>query len=228
MKKNSERIEFDELLSLVEKAGRDQRRQNDLSALIDSLAAAEAVQGHRHNKAWWFARVAAAVCVVALAGVAVCLFLPSDHDLPNCIAVAEVDTVQFLPNDEAVRQSVAENQGHGNVRLTSHMAALSGVEDDTEQGTETELLEKVAEPEPIMAYVLCEEYENTDTDYVNSFDTVGTSSAEENIAAIATTRIEPISDSAGRKRPRRFFSELVRRSEPSEMSGLTLAFFLIK
>ena len=61
MKNDSNKMDLDQLLATLEHAGRDSRRQQELSAMIDSLAAAETT---KHRSFWWWSsRVAVAACV---------------------------------------------------------------------------------------------------------------------------------------------------------------------
>ena len=68
MKNDRNKMDLDQLLATLEHTGRDNRRQQELGAMIDSLAAAETTK-HR-GFWWWSSRVAAAACEIAVAAAA--------------------------------------------------------------------------------------------------------------------------------------------------------------
>ena len=90
MKNDSNKMDLDQLISTLELAGRDSRRQQELSAMIDSLAAAESTK--RRGLWWWTSRIAAAACVTFFVTTAIRIwFIPTGPTPKSIPTVAEVN-----------------------------------------------------------------------------------------------------------------------------------------
>ena len=94
MKNDKEKMNLDQLLATLEHAGRDSRRQQELSAMIDSLAAAE--ETPKRSFWWWSSRVAVAACVTFFVTTAVRIwFIPTGPTTKGVPTVAEVNGTEM-------------------------------------------------------------------------------------------------------------------------------------
>ena len=79
MKTDKHNMDLEQLLGTLEHAGRDARRQQELGAMIDRMAATEGSTS-RHGFWWWSARVAAAACLIFFISTAVRIwFIPTER-----------------------------------------------------------------------------------------------------------------------------------------------------
>ena len=216
MKTDKNDMDLQELLYALDHAGRDERRQQELGDMIDSMAAAE--DGTHHGFWWWGGRVAAAACVLFFISIAVRIwFIPT---VSGDTQVAEAEVPEVVP---AVADSVAPAA-----------TAMPGAR----------LLRRpvVAEPEPIAAEPVAQPMElpveelyveDTPTDEPMMVepepveDTVPTAILPAEVlpepAPLALSEPDSKLAPAPTPRRRRFLVSLFRIAEPSEMEGTTLA-----
>ncbi len=95
MKSNKNNMDLEQLLADVEHAGRDARRREQLSTMIDNMAGEAGSRKNAHGFWWWSARVAAAACVLFFISTAIRIwFIPTESHEP---LVAEVVTPPSPP-----------------------------------------------------------------------------------------------------------------------------------
>ena len=219
MKNDRNKMDLDQLLATLEHAGRDSRRQQELGAMIDSLAAAE--ETPKRGFWWWSSRVAAAACVTFFATTAVRIwFIPTGHTTKGVPTVAEVngtETSTAIVSDTAVLPTV-------NRSITSPTPKV--VKAEPTAASEELYAEETAEPveeDSIEApYYIIEDDFAPDTEQL-----ADNSESEQAITdkPAATTPDAGTPNVAQTTKPqrRRLFGGFLRRSEPSRMEGTTLA-----
>ena len=211
-------MDLDQLLATLEHAGRDNRRQQELGAMIDSLAAAE--ETPKRGFWWWSSRVAAAACVTFFATTAVRIwFIPTGHTTKGIPTVAEVtvtETPTATVSDTAILPAVSHS-------ATSHTPNTA--EAQPTAASEELYAEEAAEPvekDSIEApYYIIEDDFAPDTEQL-----ADNSEPEQAItdkpAATPDTDTPNATKSAAPQR-RKLLGGFLRRSEPSRMEGTTLA-----
>ncbi|MBO7489958.1 MAG: hypothetical protein J6T88_06745 [Bacteroidales bacterium] len=218
MKNDRNKMDLDQLLATLEHAGRDNRRQQELGAMIDSLAAAE--ETPKRGFWWWSSRVAAAACVTFFATTAVRIwFIPTGHTTKGIPTVAEVtvtETPTATVSDTAILPAVSHS-------ATSHTPNTA--EAQPTAASEELYAEEAAEPvekDSIEApYYIIEDDFAPDTEQL-----ADNSEPEQAItdkpAATPDTDTPNATKSAAPQR-RKLLGGFLRRSEPSRMEGTTLA-----
>ena len=218
MKNDSNKMDLDQLLATIEHAGRDSRRQQELSAMIDSLAAAE--ETPKRGFWWWTSRVAAAACVTFFVTTAIRIwFIPTGPATKGAPIVAEIngtETPTATVLDTAVIPTVSHSQ-------TSHRP--KAVKAKPTAASEELYVEETAEPveeDSIEApYYIIEDDFAPDTEQL-----ADNSEPEQAItdkpAATPDTDTPNATKSAAPQR-RKLLGGFLRRSEPSRMEGTTLA-----
>ena len=206
----TDRYNLEDLLADVEHAGRDERRQQELGAMIDRIAAAES--GKQRGFWWWSGRVAAAACILFFVSTAVRIwFIPTDGGQPM---VAEVKEVPVLP--AAVDPTTVVTTIAAPVRQRPH--ARPQVIAETPVVVEEYVAEEVITLEPVEA----------DSDTVPAYIILDdfAPDAEPVVQAVETEPVaEPVAVAAEPAKParRRSIFSLFRPAEPSLMEGTTLA-----
>ena len=92
MKTDKHNMDLEQLLADVEYAGRDARRQQELSLMIDRMAGVEKGE-RRHGAWWWVSRVAAVACVLFFISTAVRIWFIPTESTGTRVAEAEVPEV---------------------------------------------------------------------------------------------------------------------------------------
>ena len=227
MKTDKHNMDLEQLLGTLEHAGRDARRQQELGAMIDRMAATEGSTS-RHGFWWWSARVAAAACLIFFISTAV--------------------RIWFIPT-ESGEQMVAENRMfvEDTMSYASPLAPLESPSSSLEEelnravGSNFRSSSKLEEGNRRTAVVeecVVEEYAVEEEEVMPTEDTVvAPLIIEEDIVAepVMVAQVEsepkPIQSEpvvvAPQERKRSIFGGLIRRAEPSKMDGTMLAFNIL-
>lgn len=219
MKNDRNKMDLDQLLATLEHAGRDSRRQQELSAMIDSLAAAET---NKHRSFWWWSsRVAVAACVTFFVTSAVRIwFIPTGPTTKGIPTVAEVngtETPTAIVSDTTVLPTV-------NRSITSSTPKVVKAEPTvtSEELYAEETAEPVEEDSIEAPYYIIED------DFAPDTEQLADNSEPEPVAndePAVTTPDAGTPNVAQTTKPqrRKLFGGFLRRSEPSRMEGTTLA-----
>jgi len=216
MKNDSNKMDLDQLLATLEHAGRDSRRQQELSAMIDSLAAAETTK-HR-GFWWWSSRVAAAACITFFVTTAVRIwFIPTGPTTKGILTVAEVngtETPTAIVSDTAVLPTVNRSITSPTPKVVKAEPTVASEELYAEETTVTEPVEKDSTEAP---YYIIEDDFAPDTELIAANEESEQTSTPEPIVN------QPIAAEPAKPQRRKIFGGFLRRSEPSRMEGTTLA-----
>lgn len=218
MKNNRNKMDLDQLLATLEHAGRDNRRQQELGAMIDSLAAAE--EHPKRGFWWWSSRVAAAACVTFFVTTAVRIWFiptgPTTKGIPTVAEVTVTETPTATVSDTAVLPAVSHS-------ATSHTPNTAEAQPTaaSEEFYAEETAEPVEEDSIEAPYYIIEDDFAPDTEQL-----ADNSEPEQAItdkpAATPDTDTPNATKSAAPQR-RKLLGGFLRRSEPSRMEGTTLA-----
>ena len=218
----TDRYNMEDLLSDVEHAGRDARRQQELGDMVDRLAASES--GKQHGFWWWSTRVAAAACVLFFISTAVRIwFIPSDSARPE-VAEALIPTQPPIVADSVLPIAPAAN--------AIKPAGIRRIASSPVVTTPSSLEETAAEDEPVVPMVeefMAEEFTVEQESLSDSLDTEDslTNTIDDLVSPIVSIacepQTEPQTEAPHEKRERRsFLASLFRPAEPSLMDGTTL------
>lgn len=218
MKNDRNKMDLDQLLATLEHAGRDSRRQQKLSAMIDSLAAAETT---KHRSFWWWSsRVAVAACVTFFATTAVRIWFiptgPTTKGIPTVAEVTVTETPTATVSDTAVLPTVNRSITSPTPKVVKAEPTNASEELYAEETTVTEPVEKDSTEAP---YYIIED------DFAPNTQPIANSEPEQAITdepAVTTPDTPNIAQTAKPQR-RRLLGGFLRRSEPSRMEGTTLA-----
>lgn len=214
MKKNSEPLSLEQLLASVEHAGRDSRRQQQLSAMIERMADDEAKK--RRTFRMWAIPLAAAATVTLF--VITSVWQWEDPMQPEGPQLAQAPAVRRteLPLPQTKQQPVAIAPVRHRTAVEDGTLPLPGIVTATPaQPLVMEVVEPVMPQEEYLAEALPEE---TDTLYQgNSHLAVPANESSQ----LAQAPAEPKTS----ERSRSFFSFF--RAEPSLMDGTVLAFNIL-
>lgn len=218
MKNDRNKMDLDQLLATLEHAGRDNRRQQELGAMIDSLAAAE--ETPKRGFWWWSSRVAATACVTFFVTTAVRIwFIPTGHTTKGIPTVAEV-TVTETPTATVSDTAILPAVSHSATSHTPNTAEAQPTAASEELYAE-EAAEPVEEDSIEAPYYIIEDDFAPDTEQL-----ADNSEPEQAItdkpAATPDTDTPNATKSAAPQR-RKLLGGFLRRSEPSRMEGTTLA-----
>ena len=223
---------LEQLLADVEHAGRDERRRQELGAMIDRMAGESGkwkVESGKHSAWWWVSRVAAAACVLFFIGTAVRVwFIPTESGSPMVAeaVVPEMAPVAFDSTPAVTTVGAVSDRSGANVpkapapRRAAVRLQTMATEADSEESSLAEeyLAEEIEQIEPAEV----------------AYDTVPAVIIEDDFApdievAAAmeepTQPVEPVTVASKPAKPARrsIFSTLFRPAEPSLMEGTTLA-----
>lgn len=229
MKKTEEKFDLDELLRTVEHAGRDNRRQQQLSELIDSLAAEEE-SAHR-KVLWrrWSIGISVAACLVLFVTTIV-KFTAQDaiQSSGSLVAEAQADTASKPMLDE-INDDDSPSLGERTVRphTVSPAVAPQRVAEQSDDRQDVKEMDEVFSEEVVPVDV----YDN-DVQYAEQIDQrksedtlleyVGADSDNVQMQPQFAMQ-EPTAKQE--KAPRKWFK--LRRANPSKMDGTVLAFNLL-
>lgn len=221
MKNDRNKMDLDQLLATLEHAGRDSRRQQELGAMIDSLAAAE--ETPKRGFWWWSSRVAAAACVTFFVTTAIRIwFIPTGPTTKGIPTVAEVngtETPTAIVSDTAVLPTVNRSITSPTPKVVKAEPTVTSEELYAEETTVTEPVEKDSIEAPY--YIIEDDFApNTEPIAYNSEPERPTT--DEPAATTPDANTPNVAQTAKPQR-RRLFGGFLRRSEPSRMEGTTLA-----
>lgn len=219
MKENNDIPTLEQLLHAVEHAGRDQRRRQQLSQMIEQMAEAETSKSHTIRL--WVARVAVAAMITLFVVVPVWNWIGVDQSVemqvsqvPVSIQARDVEPVAV--EVEQKRDYVARRHARAVNRTLPDLVEPECEEQDNASDV------VVVESQPVydlQEEAVAENLEPIDTDPV----------VEEVLPVVPSKEPEQVAQSMPRtdaKRERRsFFSFL--SAEPSMMDGTMLAFQLL-
>ena len=220
MKKNNDTPTLEQLLASVEHAGRDARRQQQLSEMIERMAAEEASKRHRSVRLW-AVRFAAAAAVTLFVVTSVWILTNPSPLVGVQVAQAPVvrKTKLPVPTMEPLRQTATAPDKLLNIPVSKNQstAAMPVAE---EQPIEVE----AAAVEPVPEFPVMEE---TIAEAVVQEEPMPTVEEEEPVV----TSMEPAvmaqsSPTPKPKQERRSFFSLFR-AESSLMDGTMLAFNIL-
>ncbi len=220
MKKNNDTPTLEQLLASVEHAGRDARRQQQLSEMIEHMAAEEASKRHRSVRLWTV-RFAAAATVTLF--VVTSVWKLANPTSSTGVQVAQAPVVRKtklpVPTMETLRQAAKAPDNPLNVSLSKPQATVAmPVVEEQPVGAE------VVTVEPVPDFPVMEE---TMAEAVVQEEPMPTVEEEEPVV----TNMEPAvmaqsSPTPKPKQERRGFFSLFR-AEPSLMDGTMLAFNIL-
>lgn len=217
MKSNKNNMDFEQLLSDVERAGRDARRRDELAAMIDNMAEEAGSRKKAHGFWWWSTRVAAAACVLFFISTAIRIwFIPTDTKQPTLVADnrTESEEIKVESEDSVVVPPVKPAAPR---RVIVHRNVAPTVEEETEPIEEVTL--------PVIENLIAEE---VDIQEAEPEEEPG-ESAVESIAApvVSVAYSEPQEQPQEQTRRRSLLGELFRQPEPDDMTGTVLAFRIL-
>lgn len=207
-------VSLQQVLADVEHAGRDARRRQELSEMIDRMAGMEIgnwkeEKGRSRSAWWWVLRVAAAACVLFFITTAVRIgFIPTEP-AGTMVAEAEVPAPpQRLPNDyRGGRGKVVEKPQKG-----------SFAEDEAE----VTVLEEVLVDNEVV-----EEAVDTAEELLVVDNDIAPEPEEPQADAEPEQPLQPVPAEPVAAQPqahkRSLLGGLIRRAEPSKMDGTMLA-----
>lgn len=212
-------MELEQMLASLEHAGRDERRRQELGAMIDRMGAAERAERKR-GFWWWSVRVAAAACVFFFISTAVRIwFIPTE----KAVQVAQTE-VPVVPEVRSVAPAPVEEPEVTVApapRIKRTLSVQPVVEMPEQQPVEELLAEEVALPEveePLdtaeVPTVVIEDDIAPDTELVAE-------AAVEQQPVVALPQDEPPAEPE-KSTIGSFFKSLFRLAEPSAMDGTTL------
>ena len=229
MKKTDEKFDLYELLRTVEHAGRDNRRQQQLSDLIDSLAAEEE-SAHR-KVLWrrWSIGISVAACLVLFVTTIV-KFTAQDAIQPSgsLVAEAQADTAAKPMLDE-INDDDSPSLGERTVRphTVSPAVAPQMVAEQSDDRQDVKEMDEVFNEEVIPVDV----YDN-DVQYAEQIEQRKSEDTllEHVDADSDNVQMQPqfaMQEPTAKqeKAPRKWFK--LRRANPSKMDGTVLAFNLL-
>ena len=219
-------LDLEGLLAEVEHAGRDARRQEELGAMIDSMAGA-----NKHGFWWWTVRVAAAACVLFFISTAVRIwFIPTDNNKEaNVVAQSDVSeiiskTVDTIPMEPSMQQPV---------RAQRHAIKAAAYAEPVEEYLVEEM---VSEPENVAEETLEKADTMINTENIMMPEPQPIAQAEEQPANDVDVIVAPIvsvgataKEPAVERKPKResILKRLFHRDDISKMDGNMLAFNLL-
>ncbi|MBQ3949542.1 MAG: hypothetical protein II661_03620 [Bacteroidales bacterium] len=221
MKNDSNKMDLNQLLSTLEHAGRDNRRQQELCAMIDNLAAAET---NKHRGFWWWtSRVAVAACITFFITTAVRIwFIPTAPTTKGAPKVAEMNGTE-MPMATVLDTTVIPTVSHRTTRHRSNVVndepTVAIEELYAEESTTTEAVEKDSTEAP---YFIIEDNFAPDTEPIAYNSEPEPVDTEEPSTITPDTNTPNVAQTTKPQR-RRLLGGFLRRSEPSRMEGTTLA-----
>lgn len=216
MKTDKHSMDLEQMLATLEHAGRDERRQQELGAMIDRMAGEESAE-QRHGFWWWSTRVAAAACVLFFISTAVRIwFIPTEE----AVQVAQTE-VPVAPEVRPVAPAPVEDPEVTVApapRIKRSSTVQPVVETPEQQSVEELLAEEVVVPEVVEPLDTAEVPTVIIEDDIASAPELVAEAAVEQQPVVSLPQAEPEKATLGS-----FFKSLFRLAEPSAMDGTTLA-----
>ena len=221
MKNDNNKMDLDQLLATLEHAGRDSRRQQELSAMIDSLAAAE--ESPKHGFWWWSSRVAAAACITFFVTTAIRIWFiptsPAGSSAPIVAEMTEKETPAAIIEDTTAVPTVIAPAGM--TRTNRHYATIP--EKDEPVATEVLIAEKTTEETTTTNDTDEKPYYIIEDDFAPDTELIAENKEPEQTEAPEAIANQPIAAEPAKPQRRKILGGFLRRSEPSRMEGTTLA-----
>lgn len=206
MNNDRHNLELEGLLAEVEHAGRNARRQQELGAMIDSMAETKS-----HGTWWWTVRVAAVACIIFFVVTAVRIwFIPTGNTAPQ---VAEVVVPKEVVPSEPATVVEAKPTATHRVRVKPVAVQPVVVEEEPEE-------QPVAEELPVVEQI----EEPVDNQIEMLVQPVV--SVEQPLDPMPA-QPEPVT-AKPQERKHSLLGTLIHRAEPSRMDGTILAFNIMK
>ena len=220
--KSNDDIKFEELLADVEHAGRDARRREQLSDMIDRMAATE---NTKHGFWWWSARVAAAACVLFFISTAVRAWFIPTETTAQMVAENRMESkeIKVDSEDSTVPTPVKATAPH---RVTAHRCAVTVAEETIVGETIAEEI-VVEEPAPFeeMALPAIEELIAEEVE-IQAEEEPMEEQEESTVESIAAPVVS-VAYSEPQEQPRRRSLFRIHLTEPDIMEGNILALKLL-
>lgn len=229
MKTDSSKLNLDQLLATLEHSGRDARRQQALSDMIDRMDNADTAKATpRHKPLWWVVRISAAACLLFFIATAARIWLIPTGDSSPMIAEATLPAPVPAKADSAViTPSVTPRPTP--IRHT-HRPASAATAPATDEAQP--IVEEVALAEEVL--VLAEALPSADqpataapdmpVEVADTLPQAITPSTEALAMAEPTEKVSVVEPTT-RNKPS--LLDFFRRSEPSEMEGVALSFRIL-
>ena len=221
MKNDRNKMDLDQLLATLEHAGRDNRRQQELGAMIDSLAAAE--ETPKRGFWWWSSRVAAAACVTFFVTTAIRIWFiptgPTTKGIPTVAEVTVTETPTATVSDTAILPAVSHSATSHTPNTAEAQPTAASEELYAEETTVTEPVEKDSIEAP---YFIIEDYFAPKTEPI-AYNSEPEQAITDKPAATTPDAGTPNVAQTTKPQRRKLFGGFLRRSEPSRMEGTTLA-----
>lgn len=219
MKKQIERPTLEQLLASVEHAGRDARRQQELSDMIERMAAEEALT--RKTVRLWTARLAVAATVTIFVVTSVWKWVNPSQPMAEQVAQAPVvrKTELPLPTREAKREVPAQ------AKAEREAMPLTGEEYVMPMAEELPVMEEEAVEETLQPFVVQEEWLAEVPVQEESLPVGEEPESAAPIEGTADKEQQPMPAQDGKQASRSFFSFM--QAEPSLMDGAVLAFNIL-
>ena len=212
-------MDLDQLLATLEHAGRDNRRQQELGAMIDSLAAAE--ETPKRGFWWWSSRVAAAACVTFFVTTAIRIWFiptgPTTKGIPTVAEVTVTETPTATVSDTAVLPTVKRSITSPTPKVVKAEPTVTSEELYAEETAEPVEEDSIEAP-----YYIIEDDFAPDTEQLADNSEPEQAITDEPAATTPDANTPNVAQTAKPQR-RRLFGGFLRRSEPSRMEGTTLA-----
>ena len=219
MKNDRNKMDLDQLLATLEHAGRDSRRQQELGAMIDSLAAAE--ETPKRGFWWWSSRVAAAACVTFFVTTAIRIWFiptgPTTKGIPTVAEVTVTETPTATVSDTAVLPTVKRSITSPTPKVVKAEPTVTSEELYAEETAEPVEEDSIEAP-----YYIIEDDFAPDTEQLADNSEPEQAITDEPAATTPDANTPNVAQTAKPQR-RRLFGGFLRRSEPSRMEGTTLA-----
>lgn len=213
-------MELEQMLASLEHAGRDERRRQELGAMIDRMGGAERAERKR-GFWWWSARVAAAACVFFFISTAVRIwFIPTE----KAVQVAQTEVPERPEVLPAAPATAEEDEVRASAEVRARRAVPVRASDETpEQEPVEELVaEEVAVPEVVEPLDTVEVPTVIIEDDIAPDPELVAEAAVEQQPVVALPQDEPQAEPE-KATLGSFFKSLFRLAEPSAMDGTTLA-----
>lgn len=213
-------MELEQMLASLEHAGRDERRRQELGAMIDRMGGAESAERKR-GFWWWSVRVAAAACVFFFISTAVRIwFIPTE----KAVQVAQTEVPERPEVLPAVPATAEEDEVRANAEARARRSVPVQASDETpeQQPVEELLAEEVAVPEVVEPLDAVEVPTVIIEDDIAPDPELVAEAAVEQQPVVALPQDEPQAEPE-KATLGSFFKSLFRLAEPSAMDGTTLA-----
>lgn len=223
MKKTDEKMDLEKLLATVEHAGRDSRRQQQLSEMIDRMAAEEAAVNRRRVWYRWGIGISAAACIVLfVTSIIKFTATPLSSVQPAGPMIAEVksdsisDSVNTVEIDNESRTKTVRKQSAPIVVAMAENAVLPVLDEEVEERVvDSDMLSRNDMPEQLLA-----ENSDLEEEVRNAVETI-----TQPIVSVGNDETVAPEQKKATKERRRLFQ--LRRAAPSKMDGTMLAFNLL-